>query len=260
MARPESGRELAAALTAASGQNRATGAGPHPQPETVRAGTPAVVRLIGALAHGRKLLEVRRHRGWATPRGACRNSRTTPGLQRHSIRAGSRLPQTVPAHRTQRPGAGSICPPLRRAGSSSPARAADSPPENPMLGSAGKPRSQPGPKRRLSAPRRGCYVASHSPGRLRRLPAPPARWAPPVETTSRPSAPMHSLWTSVWTARYSGAVRAKTAGTCPHWGTRNAEGAKRRCQSPWTCPQLGTGCSPASNEAMSHRTRWPCSA
>ena len=53
MAEPESGRKLAAALTAAGGQDGPTGARPHAQPETVRAGTPAVVRLVGALAHGR---------------------------------------------------------------------------------------------------------------------------------------------------------------------------------------------------------------
>jgi hypothetical protein len=50
-----SGREPLAALTAATGENRAPGPGAHPQPETVRTRPAAVVRLESALAlaHGR---------------------------------------------------------------------------------------------------------------------------------------------------------------------------------------------------------------
>ena len=50
-----SGREPLAALTAATGEDRAPGPGAHPQPETVRTRAAAVVRLEGALAlaHGR---------------------------------------------------------------------------------------------------------------------------------------------------------------------------------------------------------------
>src|SRR3954453_19107845 len=46
-----SGRELAAALAAASSQDRATGAGAHAQAEAVGLGPTAVVRLERALAH-----------------------------------------------------------------------------------------------------------------------------------------------------------------------------------------------------------------
>ena len=48
-----SGRQLAAALAAAGGDDGAAGAGAHAQPEAVRLGPAAVVRLEGALAHGR---------------------------------------------------------------------------------------------------------------------------------------------------------------------------------------------------------------
>jgi hypothetical protein len=48
----DSGRELFAALTAASGEDAAAGAGAHTQPEAVLLGATAVVRLVGALAHG----------------------------------------------------------------------------------------------------------------------------------------------------------------------------------------------------------------
>ena len=51
--RPASGRQLAAALAAAGGDDGAAGAGAHAQPEAVRLGATAVVRLEGALAHGR---------------------------------------------------------------------------------------------------------------------------------------------------------------------------------------------------------------
>ena len=47
-----SGRQLAAALAAAGGDDGPTGAGPHAQPEAMRLGPPAVVGLKGPLAHG----------------------------------------------------------------------------------------------------------------------------------------------------------------------------------------------------------------
>jgi hypothetical protein len=47
-----SGRQGFATLAPASGEDRTTRAGPHPQPEAVHLGAPAVVRLEGALAHG----------------------------------------------------------------------------------------------------------------------------------------------------------------------------------------------------------------
>src|SRR5215210_4485909 len=46
-----SGGELVATLAPAAGEDRATGAGAHPQPEAVRLGPTAVVRLERALAH-----------------------------------------------------------------------------------------------------------------------------------------------------------------------------------------------------------------
>src|SRR6476619_1738037 len=49
---PASGRQLAAALAATGGDDGATGAGTHPQPEAVRLRAAAVVRLEGALTHG----------------------------------------------------------------------------------------------------------------------------------------------------------------------------------------------------------------
>ena len=49
--RSSSGRDARAALATAGGQNRPTGAGLHTVPEAVLAGTAAVVRLEGALAH-----------------------------------------------------------------------------------------------------------------------------------------------------------------------------------------------------------------
>src|SRR3954464_7378303 len=48
-----SGGELAPALAAPRRDDRAPGTGTHPQPEAVRLGAAAVVRLEGALAHGR---------------------------------------------------------------------------------------------------------------------------------------------------------------------------------------------------------------
>ena len=47
-----SGRELAAALTATGGQDRAPRTGPHTQSEAVGLGPTTVVRLEGPLAHG----------------------------------------------------------------------------------------------------------------------------------------------------------------------------------------------------------------
>jgi len=51
--RTASGRELGAALAPARGQDGATGPGAHAQPEAVGLGATAVVRLEGALAHGK---------------------------------------------------------------------------------------------------------------------------------------------------------------------------------------------------------------
>ena len=48
---PRSGGQARAALAPARGEDRAAGASPHPQPEAVRLGAPAVVRLERALAH-----------------------------------------------------------------------------------------------------------------------------------------------------------------------------------------------------------------
>jgi hypothetical protein len=47
-----SGGQFAATLTSPCGDDRPSGTGAHAQPEAVRFGTPAVVRLEGALAHG----------------------------------------------------------------------------------------------------------------------------------------------------------------------------------------------------------------
>src|SRR4051794_41887286 len=46
-----SGGELLATLAPTAGDDRPPGAGAHPQPEAVRLGPTAVVRLEGALAH-----------------------------------------------------------------------------------------------------------------------------------------------------------------------------------------------------------------
>src|SRR4051812_15349159 len=46
-----SGGELLATLAPTAGDDRPAGAGAHPQPEAVRLGPTAVVRLEGALAH-----------------------------------------------------------------------------------------------------------------------------------------------------------------------------------------------------------------
>src|SRR5947199_8290384 len=48
-----SGRELGAALGAPRGENGPAGTGAHPQAEAVGLRAPAVVRLVGALAHVR---------------------------------------------------------------------------------------------------------------------------------------------------------------------------------------------------------------
>ena|SRR5262245_943475 len=48
---PVSGRQADAPLGATRGDHRAAGPGPHTQPETVGLRAPAVVRLVGALAH-----------------------------------------------------------------------------------------------------------------------------------------------------------------------------------------------------------------
>src|SRR5919107_3106211 len=65
-----SGGELLAALAAAAGEDRATGAGAHPQPEAVGLGPAAVVRLEGALAHG--VLLRQDIGGGGRPRGGAR--------------------------------------------------------------------------------------------------------------------------------------------------------------------------------------------
>ncbi len=49
---PTSGGQPLATLAAPSGNDGAASAGTHPQPETVRTSSAAVVRLEGALAHG----------------------------------------------------------------------------------------------------------------------------------------------------------------------------------------------------------------
>src|SRR4051812_49899704 len=51
-----SGGELLATLAPTAGEDRAAGAGAHPQPEAVGLGPAAVVRLERALAHGGLLL------------------------------------------------------------------------------------------------------------------------------------------------------------------------------------------------------------
>src|SRR4051812_10887483 len=51
-----SGGELLATLAPTAGEDRAAGAGAHPQPEAVGLGPAAVVRLERALAHGVLLL------------------------------------------------------------------------------------------------------------------------------------------------------------------------------------------------------------
>src|SRR3954453_11245302 len=71
-----SGGELLATLAPATGDDRATGAGAHPQPEAVGLGPAAVVRLEGALAHevlllhgiGGRVLAGRRARSGVGPR------------------------------------------------------------------------------------------------------------------------------------------------------------------------------------------------
>jgi hypothetical protein len=53
-----SGRQLATALAAASGDDGTSGTSAHAQPEAVRLGTAAIVRLEGALAHGTRSKEI----------------------------------------------------------------------------------------------------------------------------------------------------------------------------------------------------------
>ena len=50
---PGSARQLVATLTPASGEDGATGTGPHPEPEAMGAAAAPITRLEGALAHGR---------------------------------------------------------------------------------------------------------------------------------------------------------------------------------------------------------------
>jgi hypothetical protein len=75
-----SGGKLAAALTTTGRDDRAAGPSAHAQPESVRLCPAAVVRLKGALAHGRtpSLYEVRRRTGdsWVglQPELACRRN------------------------------------------------------------------------------------------------------------------------------------------------------------------------------------------
>src|SRR4051794_41686688 len=76
-----SGGELLATLAPTAGEDRAAGAGAHPQPEAVGLGPAAVVRLERALAHGVLLLH---DIGGPRPTGG----RGAPG---------------APAHRRERP-------------------------------------------------------------------------------------------------------------------------------------------------------------
>lgn len=63
--RSRSGRQLAATLTPARRHDGAPGAGAHPQPEAVRLGPPAIVRLERALAHvGTPSFEKQSPPGW----------------------------------------------------------------------------------------------------------------------------------------------------------------------------------------------------
>src|SRR4051812_11384088 len=64
-----SGGELLATLAPTAGDDRPAGAGAHPQPEAVRLGPTAVVRLEGALAHEVLLLHDIGGRGAPGPRG-----------------------------------------------------------------------------------------------------------------------------------------------------------------------------------------------
>ncbi len=113
-----SGGELVAALAAAGSEDGATRAGTHPQPETVRTGTTAVVRLEGALTHGRGSIAIpvaTRHADaaetWHTDRksGPGENCQTCQrygaGRTRSNRRSQARLPART-ARTGRRPPAG----------------------------------------------------------------------------------------------------------------------------------------------------------
>ena len=210
MAEPESGRELAAALTAAGGQDRTTGTGPHPQPETVRAGTPAVVRLIGALAHGRYSWSLRRHRMVRRCQVDVRDQRLgrEPADTQHTLR-----------RRATRAGA-------------SPPYAASATMVNPQCRPRRKSR-----KIKQASPTEPSVVAA-TPGLLAFTFARPAgfpgyrrNWSgtpPPGRENDSAFGSMHSLWISVWTARRH--VRAACmSGHIPH----RARGTPRRDTRTW---------------------------
>ena len=82
--RRRSGRQLAAALAAAGGEDGATGPGTHAQAEAVRLGAPAVVRLEGPLAHGSSSMAVDVLAVWMTV--VWLNERTDAGVSARSTK------------------------------------------------------------------------------------------------------------------------------------------------------------------------------
>jgi hypothetical protein len=99
----DSGRQLATTLAATGRHDRATRAGTHAQPESVRLGATAVVRLEGALAHGRTPSLSRsdaRCRVIACVRSATRSGDGVAELERRTAqtvpRYGSRASQVKP--------------------------------------------------------------------------------------------------------------------------------------------------------------------
>ncbi len=94
-----SGRQPVAALGAAGRDDGAAGAGTHAQPETVGLRTPAVVRLVGALAHVKKL------RLRTTPRGhrqPTRHFSRARHSNRSTVRSADRRATIVPVHEPAR--------------------------------------------------------------------------------------------------------------------------------------------------------------
>jgi hypothetical protein len=99
--RAASGRKALTALPATGGENRAAGAGAHPQPEPMGLGAPAVVRLERALAHSRTPeREIGRR---STGRNTASSVRWAPAGHKDSLRYGPIAETVKPGRPRHRP-------------------------------------------------------------------------------------------------------------------------------------------------------------
>ncbi len=181
-------RQLVAALTAAPGEDGATGAGTHPQPEAVGLGATAVVRLEGALAHDGARSRVD---GLPAPHG---RHQGVHAARRVEGRADGRRAQTSPRYGWP-PGGSNAAIATRRAATGR--AGAVSAPCLPLVGAAVSVPAPDLPRERRSASSAGAAPRLLLSGRLHGLRDGSGRPAPLSHCR------LHRLWTDMWTSRRS---------------------------------------------------------